>query len=113
MVVLPLASLAARVSASFAFAPAAPAAPRGAQHPGILVARTLHEYSALALALVRRARARARVRAALLGARASSAVFDVARWTARFERGLAAALDARPADAAAGLPAHLIVSDVR
>jgi hypothetical protein len=40
-------------------------------------------------------------------------VFDVARWTARFERGLAAALDARPADAAAGLPAHLIVSDVR
>ena len=84
MVVLPLESMAARISASFA-----------AALPGaVFVVRSRDEYRATAAALAVRPLLRARLRQRLLRERKSAPLFDVALWARSFESALCMALEA-------------------
>ena len=84
LVVMPLESMAARISASFAFA-----------FPGaVLVARTRDEYGETAMALARRPQLRAQVRAHIMRQRASAHLFQVERWVRHFEAALRMVLEA-------------------
>ena len=83
MVVLPLESMAARISASFA----------AALPSAVFIARDREEYRTTAAALARRPALRARLRRRLLRERKYVPLFDVALWARHFETAICMALE--------------------